>query len=220
MEVFFLGDRPDLVPAVAKTTFEQWPAEMADYGHTSPETVADWILANQMHKDKIPLMLVGVINGEAVATAGLDKDDMNSGPYKDVGPWMVSIFVHPKYRGMSLAQRMIKEIMGLGKRMGIRTVYLWTEHAASLYTRFGWTKVDEIDYVRKRVTIMTVDLGSEGVDGGGASSLRSVSVAAAVASHHPPSAPAPPTATATATATAIAAAAAAATAPALHPLPA
>jgi len=200
MEIFFLGDRPELVFSVADMLWQQWPNAWGDYGLTSAQGVADWLLANQMHKDKLPLMLVGVTDGKAMATAGLDKDDMNSGPYKDVGPWMVSVFVRPEYRGLSLGQRMVKEIMSVGKRIGMRTVYLWTEHAASLYSRFGWTKIAEVDYLGERVTIMNVDLGgvssssSSGSGGSGsgvsvsatsASSAAPVVVAAAVAAAVP-----------------------------------
>jgi GNAT superfamily N-acetyltransferase len=97
--------------------------------------------------------------------AGFDHRDMGTGPYKDKGPWMVSIFTDPSCRGMvyhidkisfithssfanvclryaqGVASRMLRAAMLQAKKVGLRDVLLWTDHEAALYARMGWKLV-------------------------------------------------------------------------------
>lgn len=61
--------------------------------------------------------------------------------YEHVGPWLASLFVHPRARGRGLGERLVAHLMDAARAGGHDEVYLFTAGQREYYEQRGWRVV-------------------------------------------------------------------------------
>ena len=155
VKIEFLGKHPEFLPELAKLHFDEWC-------HFSPgKTLEDRIckLQELAASGALPFMVVAIKGDQLVGSAALVYEDMKT--RKDLSPWLASIFVKPKFRRKGIATALIRYIENSAAELGIRKLYLFTEHARDLYARLGWNDMEECEYQGVRVVIMSKRLDAD-----------------------------------------------------------
>jgi len=153
-----LVDQKDSIPIITRWFWDEWQDTFHAFGiHSQPE-LERWYETNCTSADKIPLQLVALEGKEIVGSGGLDRQDMTEGKYKDVGPWMVSIFVPEKHRRKGIAGQIIRALLAEAGRLKLPELWLWSEKIADYYAGFGWKTVEKVDYLKRSVTVMRMPL--------------------------------------------------------------
>ncbi|MCZ6628428.1 MAG: GNAT family N-acetyltransferase [SAR324 cluster bacterium] len=147
MEIGNLSDNPALVRQISEWHQREW-------GHLSERTVEDRIAEFAEHGTGIPLTLVAWLNGEPVGTASLLLQDMDAHP--ELTPWLGSVYVLSAYRGRGIGGNLIKGAMAEAARLGVETLYLFTEDRAGFYEKLGWEAINSFLYHGQQVTLMQI----------------------------------------------------------------
>ena len=123
-----LRGRPDLAGPAAAWFAAKWGIPAEEYRGS--------IAACLRRPDRVPqwyLVLDG--SGGIAAGAGLIENDFHDRP--DLAPNLCALFVEEEHRGRGLARRLLDAIRADAARMGIRRLYLVTDHT-EFYERCGW----------------------------------------------------------------------------------
>lgn len=151
-DIRYLSDNDSEILTVAGWLYQEWGRLVE--GRTL-ETAYDKV-KQSLGSDEIPMTLLYYLDGNLIGTAGIDHADMSTHP--ELTPWMVSVYVDPRYRrkgiGTALCQRIIDEFVCLG----IKTAYLFTPDQENLYARLGWYTILREEYRGEQVVIMKLDL--------------------------------------------------------------
>ena len=118
LQITRLPDDPDLV-----RTLSDW--HQAEWGHLSARTTADRRAEFAEHGAGIPQTRVAFLEGRPVGTASLLSSDMDIHP--ELTPWLASVFVIPEQRRRRIGYQLVRTIMEEGARLGVGTMYLFTE---------------------------------------------------------------------------------------------
>jgi GNAT superfamily N-acetyltransferase len=152
MEIELLADHPLLVPVVSGWHFDEWSDRYP--GTTRAAWTAE--LAGRCERDRIPMTFVALVDAEAVGSASLVVGDMDTRP--DLSPWLAAVYVLPAFRHRGIATALVSHALVQARRFGVRQLYLWTDSAASLYSRLSWRLLAEEPYQGKTVLVMVRDL--------------------------------------------------------------
>lgn len=151
VEVVPLGERPDLVPLLARWLW-------AEFGHLDnmslAETQAD--LAAAILARDMPRVFVLLEAGEPVGTASLLAQDLPERP--DLTPWLASVFITPEARGRGLVHHLIRSVEAEASRQGHRRLWLYTWRSRTVYARAGWRVADHVTREGLVFDIMDRDL--------------------------------------------------------------
>ncbi len=145
---------PDLVPVVARWLFEAfWRQE----GHELAEVID---ALGQSAPAGMPQSFVLTAGGEAAGTASFVAHDLDERP--DLTPWLAGVFVAPEHRGRGYAAMLVKAVEQAARQEGIRTLWLYTNSAETLYARAGWERAGTISHLGvpkalMRRTLLTTD---------------------------------------------------------------
>lgn len=131
-------DRPDLAPLTARW---RWEAFYADDG-TPLEAVVEHAVRMAADPQLMPQTLVLLEDGVPVGTASLTAHDMDDRP--DLTPWLAGLYVQPASRGRGHAVRLVAAVERLAAEAGIAVLWLFTQSAAGLYDRLGWTTAETL----------------------------------------------------------------------------
>ena len=121
---------PDLIDPAARWFSEKWGIPAQAYRESMQASIA--------HPDEIPfwyLVLAGE-GGRIVAGAGVIDNDFHD--RTDLTPNVCALFVEAPFRGRGLARALLDTARRDLGGMGIRTVYLITDHT-EFYEKCGWT---------------------------------------------------------------------------------
>lgn len=149
-----LAKYPGLIPVLAKWHHRQWQ-------HLNPESYdeqarrEDYLRATA-DTTSLPQMLVAHINGHALGSARLIKNDMDTHP--ELTPWLASLYVPPDFRRHGVATRLITEIETMAKQFGFDQIYLFTEDKTAMYSKLGWSELFREKYYGEEVSVMTKSL--------------------------------------------------------------
>jgi len=152
LDIHYLADDTEEISTIAGWIYYEW-------GHLierrTLETAHEKVRQSLSGSD-LPLTMVCYLDGNLVGTAGIDTADMNSHP--ELTPWMVSVFVDPRYRKKGIGTALCKRIAEEFKRLDFATAYLFTPDRESLYARLGWKTFLREEYREEQVVIMMLDL--------------------------------------------------------------
>jgi N-acetylglutamate synthase-like GNAT family acetyltransferase len=140
------------VPELAQLHFDEWK-------HLSPDvTLNDRVrkLQKMAASDDIPFVVVATDNDQLAGSAALVEQDMRT--RTDLSPWLASVFVKTAFRNKGLGTRLVRRIENEAARRGVRKLYLFTEHARSLYSKLGWHDLETSEYEGVQVTVMFREL--------------------------------------------------------------
>ena len=137
ISIHHLADRPEHIPTCARWEHEAW-------GRSGGKTMADAIASyTGTRRDGLPLTLIAVIGEQIVGMVSLWASD---GPVRlDLTPWAASLYVCPSARGHGIGTMLFARIQGEAARLGIRRLYLMTQHSEAVYQDTGWVAIDRID---------------------------------------------------------------------------
>ncbi len=149
MKLEYLADHPGLLPTVAQWYFEEW-------GYLSEEKTLEQDIQRlqiYLNKDKVPLILLAIQDGELVGAAQLKFREMSIYPEKE--HWVGGVYVAEAHRGKGIARQILLELIAIAKSLKIETLYLQTEHLnGGLYGRMGWMPIEQVNYRGIEVLVM------------------------------------------------------------------
>ncbi len=128
--------RPELIPTVAAWLFEAfWRQE--GYG------IGDVVEALRLSgASAMPQSFVLLVNDQPAGTASLVAQDMEERP--DLTPWLAGVFVAPEFRGQGYVARLIKAVEDAARAEAVKTLWLYTSTAETIYARAGWRRTDMV----------------------------------------------------------------------------
>ncbi|MDB4984753.1 MAG: family N-acetyltransferase [Patescibacteria group bacterium] len=131
-----LKDHPELVRIVAKWLWKEW--------YLWQGKSLSYVIYKIEHSmtDAIPQTFVAIRNGVPIGTAALLNHDLNSRP--DLGPWLGSLFVPKKFRGLGISRMLRDSRIEEAKRLGYEKVYLISDYKKQFYEAKGWNFLGEM----------------------------------------------------------------------------
>ena len=160
MEFVCLADRPDAVDRVARWYFDEWARLRPGAG--IERVVAK--LEDSLNRDRLPLVVIAVDNGEVVAAAELKFREMDIYPERE--HWLGGVYVAEEHRGTGMATALVERAARLAEELGVEVLYLQTERAdGGLYARLGWQPLEQVTYRGVHVRVMRRRLRSAGDSG-------------------------------------------------------
>lgn len=136
----YLAERPAAIPICAEWEHAEWGR---GGGRTMAEAIASYA---DVRRDGLPLTLVACAEaGETVGMVSLWASDCPLRPV--LTPWVASLYVAPLARGHGIGTHLFTRIQQQAAALGLRRLYLMTQHSAATYAATGWEPFDRIDGV-------------------------------------------------------------------------
>ncbi|MGB8353732.1 MAG: GNAT family N-acetyltransferase [Chthoniobacteraceae bacterium] len=132
-----LKDDPAAIPTLAAWFAKEW-------GYLSPDYTFEGFcksLPERAQTDRLPICLVGYVNGEAVATATIKFREIEYAPSADF--WIGSVFVREDMRQKQLGTQIVAAAEDFAQSRGYCPLYLYTGNKEAFYERLGWQTVGE-----------------------------------------------------------------------------
>ena len=150
----YLAHHREFIPQLATGSYAEWRPVYEQLGITFEDGVAAW--HRRANTDALPLGIVAIVDGAVVGTGVLKADDLPLRPH--LTPWLGGIFVAPEHRGRGVASAIVNRLVGEARRLQLPRLYLWTNSAASLYAKLGWTELERLAYCGYEITLMVRQL--------------------------------------------------------------
>ena len=147
MRLAYLSDYPQHIEQLAAWQHAQW-------GHMNYETPEQRLerLRIRARKDRLPITVIAMIDGQLAGSASLDEDDMDTHP--ELQPWLASVFVSPVHRNHGIGSALVGWIEEEATSRGFARFYLFTPDKEAFYARRGWRTIAREPYRGEEVTIM------------------------------------------------------------------
>jgi predicted N-acetyltransferase YhbS len=126
------------------STLAHWHTQ--EWGHLYDPTIWNREIAKrefaEMQRHGIPLTFVALDphTHALLGSISLIADDELSG-YEHLTPWLASLYVVPKSRGIGIARALIDAVLSAAMHQGYDTVYLFTSGQERYYAERGWAVV-------------------------------------------------------------------------------
>jgi predicted N-acetyltransferase YhbS len=158
MRIHYLAADDSLIKTLATWIYREW---LQNNPEASVARMCS-ILSQRVESTQIPLTLVSFSDqGHPIGVVSLTKVDMQS--RADLSPWLSGLYVLPEYRRTGVGAEMCKRIADESRRLGFKTIYLYTKDRQPLYSKLGWKPIFTEQYNGDQVTVMALDLeGREG----------------------------------------------------------
>jgi N-acetylglutamate synthase-like GNAT family acetyltransferase len=149
MTIEYLADYPAALPTLAQWQHREW-------GHLRPGDTVEQRrtrLQGFSNRDRIPLTVVALDDGEVLGSASLILHDMET--RMELTPWLAGVFVGEPYRRKGIGAELVRRIMTEAGKLDIPLLYLYTVHSERFYASLGWVLHEHTSYREQTVTIMT-----------------------------------------------------------------
>ena len=90
-------------------------------------------------------------DNQIIGTAVLAEKDL---PGYDLTPWMACVYVLPQFRGRGISKLLIQSVIDAAIAEGHESIWLFTESASALYSKFGWESHSTDEYNGKPIMIV------------------------------------------------------------------
>ncbi|MGH7255910.1 MAG: GNAT family N-acetyltransferase [Nitrospirales bacterium] len=151
LTIELLLDRRDAIPLLANWFVREWPEH---YGRWGIKPAVDDLTAC-CHRDRLPLGLVAIQDGEICGTVALKPESVPA--HKHLGPWVAALLVSPDHRGQGIGAGLLEAAVEQARELGVRKLYSATRHNERLFTRAGWTVLDKGLYGGQPLTLLQRD---------------------------------------------------------------
>lgn len=159
MRIAFLADHPRHALTLAHWHHREWGGLMPDWTRGDAERE----LADHAVRRDIPTTLV-VLDDDGALVGSVSVLDEDASQFRDLSPWLASLYVAPTARGRGLGARLVRAALDLARDQGVPRLYLFTPDRASFYERLGWTVLGSRLLAGRAVTLMAVDLAPPPAD--------------------------------------------------------
>ncbi|MBQ4814331.1 hypothetical protein A7985_18090 [Pseudoalteromonas luteoviolacea] len=150
---YYLGEKPQYLPKIASWYFKEWCEQSGRY--SQHEVMQK--LEKALNQNSLPMSIVALRGDELVGVAELKFHEMDA--YLEYEHWLGGVYVSPAARGENVAKDLVLYLIDQAKRMGIKTLYLQTEHlAGGLYSKLGFTPLFEADSKGVQVLVMSKEI--------------------------------------------------------------
>jgi predicted N-acetyltransferase YhbS len=152
MKIEYLADHKDVIPTLARWTYEEW-------SYLWPErTLSDIerLISEKSNKEHIPISLVAVEKGKVVGMIELKTSDFKARP--NLSPWLAGLYVVKPQRRKGVGKKLVYEIEKLAARLGTSKLFLFTDNAEEFYSKLGWSVQERIVWQGLSVTVMEKDI--------------------------------------------------------------
>ncbi len=152
MEIKYLSDHKELIPTLARWSYEEWL-----YLH--PERTlseAEQIMLDRSNKDKIPLILIAFEKGNVIGMAALKLNDLKSHP--NLNPWLAGLYVEKGHRNKGVGSSLIRAIEQKAAQLAVKKLYLFTSNTERFYLKLDWTIRERIEQKGRAVIIMEKEI--------------------------------------------------------------
>jgi N-acetylglutamate synthase-like GNAT family acetyltransferase len=149
MTIEYLADHPSALSTLAEWQHREW-------GQTNPGDTTETRrarLQDSSNRDRIPLTVVAIEDGEVLGSASLVLHDMET--RMDLTPWLASVFVGEPHRRKGVGAELVRRIMVEAGKLEVPLLYLYTVHSENFYAALGWTLQEHTSYREQKVAIMT-----------------------------------------------------------------
>lgn len=139
-KIDYLANRPDCIEACAAWDYGCWGVQQA--GETLEANLQ--LYRESRHRDAIPLTLIAthLETNRPVAMGSLWDSD--GAEWSDKTPWIASVFVLYRYRGLGLGTQLIHRLEEAAKAIGFTELYLKSGSSARFYPKLGYQVIDKI----------------------------------------------------------------------------
>jgi GNAT superfamily N-acetyltransferase len=149
MLITYLADYPQYRSTLAGWIFDEWGWEMP--GSTFESIQAEFSL--HLNRDRIPLTLLALVEGQPAGTASIFLHDMDT--RMDLTPWLAAVYVLPGFRGRGIGSQLVGAIEDVATRLQLERLYLFTPDREDFYARLGWSVLEIVEYRQQANAIMT-----------------------------------------------------------------
>ncbi len=146
----YLADYPEWVPVIAGWFYEQWYDLYINRSMTLKNV--ENRIADNCNYDKIPLILVAIIDDKVIGTIGLKQCDMDI--RKELSPWLAGLYVATEHRCNGIGSLLIEALIEKARALDISKLYLYTPDAEDFYRKLDWQALEQTEYLGCKVTIL------------------------------------------------------------------
>jgi GNAT superfamily N-acetyltransferase len=153
LSIAYLADHPEAVPVLAEWFAREW-------GGLDPRDTVEGFcerLPSRANRDRLPICLLGLVNGEPVATATLKFREIEYAPTADF--WLGSVYVREDARGRGHGRTIVAAAEAAAAAKRFAPLYLYTPRKEALYRRLGWRTAGATIADGKRATVMSRQAG-------------------------------------------------------------
>lgn len=150
LEIAYLADHPEHIPTCASWIYGQWGSQS---GGTYEGALRKFTAG--ANKEEIPITFIALHDKKPAGTVSLWATDSS---IRDLTPWMAAVFVHPFHRGFKISMALIDRLIDEARHLDKKEIYLSTESAQGLYTKFGWEEIGTHDSPYGKASLMRISL--------------------------------------------------------------
>jgi GNAT superfamily N-acetyltransferase len=147
----YLADHLGRLREVATLHLGEWPdLELGNSIDTRQET-----LATCCRRGEIPLGVIA-LDHDLCGFALLVEADFELRP--NLSPWLAGVFVRPQHRKRGVGSALVTRIENEAKALAVNTIYFYTAHSESLYSRLGWVVTERCAHKSRNYAVMAKKL--------------------------------------------------------------
>src|SRR3954470_15111878 len=117
MTIEYLADHPETLETIVQWTHQEWGDVRG--GETLEQRRKRF--AGSMNRDRIPLSVVALEDGEVLGSASLIAHDMET--RMELTPWLASVFVGEQYRRHGVGAELVRRIMAEAGKLKLPLLY-------------------------------------------------------------------------------------------------
>ena len=150
MEIGFLKDHQDQIPAIASWFHREWGWF---YPELTVRDIEDRFRA-RTNMTALPLALVALDTGMVVGTVSLKEQDMETRPR--YSPWLASLYVCAPYRPRGIGRILVSAGIAHARKLDLEQLYLYTlnRRHVPFYAAHGWSMIEHTVYRKTDVYIV------------------------------------------------------------------
>jgi len=134
-----LTQRPELVDCCAAWSYGEWGCQIATRNLMQVYTDYQASIKDEM----LPMTWMALCGDKPAGMIRLKKNDHIE--REDLTPWLSSLYVHPRYRGQGLAEKLCQHVEDAAKNIyGYEEIYLFTGTAEKLYAKRGFKRIGTV----------------------------------------------------------------------------
>ena len=145
-----LADCAEAIPMLAQWFCAEWPYEGRSRGAVETQ------LRENLNRDRVPITWVRRAGMQVIGTVSLDLSDLPVPAYRQLSPWLASLYVVPSARGRGVGRALVNHLVDFARGSSISMVYLWTPGSTGLYEKCGWKVFDTTTYAGRAITLMKI----------------------------------------------------------------
>lgn len=138
LQIHPLKDHHDLIDSCAAWSYAEWGCQVK--GCTLDNIRKKY--QSSLSDDDLPLIWIAIQDGNPVGMTSLKNKDHTE--RKDIGPWVGTLYVHPKYRGQGIGRKLSKFIEEQAKIRGHKQLYLYTSAAQNFWIKQKWETIGTV----------------------------------------------------------------------------